>query len=271
MEGAGVRVTRTVGTPALRNLDPFLMLDELRCPAEEAAAGFPDHPHRGFETCTIMFTGSMRHKDSCGNEGLLKSGGVQLMTAGRGIIHSEMPEMEPGEPLWGFQLWQNLPAKDKMCKPQYQDIQADKIPVATADGVTVRVLAGEALGTKGVITLRNPGMMLDVQLQEGATFQQHVPSEYNAFAYVCDGAGKLSGQKVAKEHAVVFAREGDLVEASAGAEGMRFLLFAGKPIGEKIVQYGPFVMNTEAEIEQAFLDYQMGRLQNPQDNPWTAA
>lgn len=268
MEGAGVQITRTVGTSALRNIDPYLMLDELKLQAKDAGPGFPDHPHRGFETCSIMLEGEIAHKDSAGNSGLIKTGGVQWMTAGRGIIHSEMPKTKDGL-LWGFQLWVNLPKKDKMCKPRYQDYQAEQIPIAEKDGTSVRVMAGTSLGAEGPIKMRNPGMLLDVRMNKSTTFTQPIPAEYNAFAYVYDGAGSISGTPVKPAHAVVLG-EGNMLEAATSSDaGLRFLLIAGRPIGEPIVQHGPFVMNTQEEIQQAFRDYQTGRLQNPDDNPWT--
>lgn len=267
MEGAGVRICRTLGTPALRNLDPFLMLDELKMPAHEASAGFPNHPHRGFETCSIMLSGKMEHKDSMGNEGVIGPGGVQWMTAGRGIIHSEMPVVTSGQ-LHGFQLWINLPAKDKMCKPRYQDLQADDIPVAEKDGASVRVMAGSSLGVAGPIKLRNPGLLLDVRLAPGAKLAQHVPEAWNGFAYVYEGKGRIGDKSAQPEHAYVLHNEGDTVQATAGEEGLKFLLICGQPIGEPIKQHGPFVMNTDAEIQQAFRDYQSGVLQRAEDNPW---
>lgn len=265
MEGAGVQITRTVGTPALRNLDPYLMLDELKLQAKDAGPGFPDHPHRGFETCSIMLEGEMEHRDSQGNRGLIKTGGVQWMTAGRGIIHSEMPKVKDGL-LWGFQLWVNLPKKDKMCKPRYQDYQAEQIPIPEKDGVSVRVMAGESLGETGPIKMRNPGLLLDIRLSKGSNFTQHVPKEWNGFAYVYEGRGQISGTAVKPQQAVVLG-EGDHLTAATD-EGLRFLLVAGKPIGEPIVQHGPFVMNTREEIQQAFEDYQSGKLQRPDDNVW---
>lgn len=269
MEGAGVRICRTLGTPALKNLDPFLMLDELKMPADQASAGFPDHPHRGFETCSIMLSGKMEHADSMGNKGVIGPGGVQWMTAGRGVVHSEMPVVTSGQ-LHGFQLWINLPAKDKMCKPRYQDYQADDIPAAESDGASVRVMAGSRGGVAGPIKLRNPGMLLDVRLQPGASFTQHVPEAWNGFAYVYEGKGRIGDKNAQEEHAYILHNEGDTVAATAGEAGLKFLLICGKPIGEPIVQYGPFVMNHELEIRQAFLDYQSGKLQRPEDNPWVS-
>lgn len=267
MEGAGVRICRTIGTAKARNLDPYLMLDELRLPAHMATAGFPDHPHRGFETCSIMLSGKMEHKDSAGNHGVIGPGGVQWMTAGRGIVHSEMPKVTEGD-LWGFQLWINLPAKDKMIKPRYQDYQAKDIPVVEKDGLRIRVMAGESHGTVGPIKMRNPGMLLDVQLQAGAKVIQTVPEEWNGFVYIADGSGNVSGSTASREQSLIFGPGDHIIATTNNPEGLRFLLVAGLPIGEPIVQHGPFVMNTQDEIRQAFLDYQTGRLQNPQDNVW---
>lgn len=273
-EGAGVLITRTVGTPALRSLDPFLMLDELKLPADRASAGFPDHPHRGFETCSIMLSGRMEHADSMGNHGVIGPGGVQWMTAGRGVVHSEMPVVEEGL-LHGFQLWINLPKKDKLCKPRYQDYQPSAIPVLEAGGVRVRVMAGSAaLGgaeAAGPIRLRNPGVLLDVSLAPGAVWSQEVPSDLNAFCYVYQGSGAIGGSSVAAEHAAVLGTEGTEVAAEGSAgEGLSFLLCAGRPIREPVVQHGPFVMNTQEEIAQAFADYRAGRLQSAGDDVWAA-
>ncbi|GBF99099.1 hypothetical protein Rsub_11908 [Raphidocelis subcapitata] len=275
MEGAGVQICRTVGTPALRNLDPFLMLDELKLPSDRASAGFPDHPHRGFETCSILLSGRMEHADSMGNKGVIGPGGVQWMTAGRGVVHSEMPVVERGQLLHGFQLWVNLPKRDKLCKPRYQDYQPESIPVLEAAGARVRVMAGDAsLGGKaaaGPIAMRNPGLLLDVSLEPGAKFEQAVPADWNAFAYVYAGAGTIGGAEAAREQAVVLAGPGDGVAAEGGAPGgLSFLLIAGRPIGEPIVQHGPFVMNTQREIEEAFADYRAGRLQRREDDVWAA-
>ncbi|GIL86172.1 hypothetical protein Vretimale_13815 [Volvox reticuliferus] len=268
-EGAGVTICRTVGTSMLRNLDPYLMLDELKLPAKSAFAGFPDHPHRGFETCSIMLEGQMEHRDSQGNQGVIGPGGVQWMTAGRGIIHSEMPKSTDGM-LWGFQLWINLPKKDKMCKPRYQDYQRGEIPVVeSSPGASVRVMAGSHGGVIGPIKMRNPGLLMDVRLAPGANVTQEVPLGWSGFAYVYDGEGKICGNRAHPEHALVLG-PGDHVTATGGSgtNGLKFLLIAGKPIGEPIVQHGPFVMNTQEEIYQAFRDYQTGRLQDPADNPW---
>lgn len=268
MEGAGVQITRTIGTPSLRNLDPFLMLDELKLPSSQAFAGFPDHPHRGFETCSIVLEGEIEHRDSAGNQGVIGPGGVQWMTAGRGIIHSEMPRTTDGM-LHGFQLWINLPKKDKMCKPRYQDYQAKDIPIAEKEGASVRVMAGESLNVTGPIKTRNPSLLLDCRLSKhAAAFRQPVPEDFNGFMYVYEGSGSICGTKASPETTLVMG-PGDHIEAQpSGEEGLKFLLVAGKPIGEPVVQHGPFVMNTQEEIYQAFRDYQNGQLQNPEDNPW---
>lgn len=272
MEGAGVQICRTIGYQDVR-VDPFLMLDELRLPAEKAAAGFPSHPHRGFETCTIMKSGKMEHKDSVGNHGVIGPGGVQWMTAGRGIIHSEFPAVTEGD-LHGFQLWINLPAKDKMIKPWYQDLQASDIPVIHLRGEesesNVRVMAGEVDGTSGPLKLRNPGLLFDVSLAPGDEWDYDIPSEWNGFCYVYEGSGFLGKQTVTSQHAYIFEREGHegTLHAKAGSGPLKFLLISGRPINEPIVQYGPFVMNHELEIRQAFDDYRNGRLQNPDDDVW---
>ena len=266
MEGGGVPVYRTVGTSRLRNLDPFLMLDEFKSPSKDAEMGFPDHPHRGFETCTIMLKGRVEHGDMMGNSGVIGPGGVQWMTAGRGIVHSEYPKSKGDEMLWGFQLWINLPKRDKMCRPKYQDYQADRIPVFTsADSkCSVRVLSGDHGGVRGPIELRNPGLLLDVRLDAGSTFEHDFPEDWNSFAYVYEqeGGGTLAGASPSARHANVFDNSGSLLRASTEGK-LNFLLFAARPIKEPIVQYGPFVMNTEDEIQQAFMDFRSGKLQDP--------
>lgn len=268
-EGGGFIVRRPIGGE-IQECDPFLMLDHLG-PVEYKpgeAIGAPDHPHRGFETVTYIIEGSSQHKDSAGNSGVLKAGWVQWMTAGSGVVHSEMPSddmLKNGGRSEGFQLWVNLPAKDKMIPPRYQDTPAEKIPVVTAqDGnVWVKVIAGEALGTKAVIETRTPIMYLDIHLQPGTVFVQPVPEEFNGFAYVWRGSGYLgSGRQHAKMGQVGVLNQNGVnfrMEASANEE-VRILLIAGKPFSEPISRYGPFVMNTWEEIEQAFDDYQSGKL-----------
>jgi redox-sensitive bicupin YhaK (pirin superfamily) len=255
-DGAGVRLTRVIGTPQLAYLDPFLMLDEFGSDRPgDYLAGFPSHPHRGFETVTYMLDGRMRHKDNHGNEGLLTPGSVQWMTAGRGIVHSEMPEQEQGL-MRGFQLWVNLPARDKMGAPAYQEFDAERIPsVEPAPGVRVKVIAGAAGGVAGPV--QQPAtqpLYLDVSLEAGASFEQPVPEGHNAFAYVYEGELEAGGQG----ELLVFG-EGDGVRLVGKAAASRVILVAGKPIGEPVARYGPFVMNTQAEIMQAVQDFQSGR------------
>ncbi len=259
-DGAGVRLNRTIGTPQLDHLDPFLLLDAFH--SEEATdyiAGFPDHPHRGFETVTYMLEGRMRHRDNQGNSGLLRSGGAQWMTAGRGIVHSEMPEQEEGL-MSGFQLWVNLPAAQKMCPPRYQDIDPEDIPeTVTADGVRVRVVAGSAAGLTGAATeIAVDPLYLDLTLPPGARFVQPVPSGHTAFAYVFQGSVQIGETTVGAQ---VLAELGDGDEVGISADGdapARLLLIAGRPLNEPIARYGPFVMNTREEIAQAFEDFQRG-------------
>jgi len=247
-DGAGVSLTRVIGTQSLSYLDPFLMLDEFGSDKPgDYIAGFPSHPHRGFETVTYMLDGRMRHKDNHGNEGLMTAGSVQWMTAGRGIVHSEMPEQEEGL-MRGFQLWVNLPAKDKMGQPRYQEFSADRIPeVSPGAGVSVKVIAGSVGDVQGPV--QQPAtdpLYLDVSLDAGAQFQQAVPAGYNAFAYVYEGEVAVLG-------------EGEAIAFTGKAAKSRLILVAGKPIGEPVARYGPFVMNTQAEIMQAVQDFQSGR------------
>lgn len=259
-EGAGVTVHRSIGTPALRNLDPFLMLDHFSSDnPDEYIAGFPDHPHRGFITFTYMLDGHMEHRDSMGNRGDLKAGGVQWMKAASGVIHSEMPQQTNGL-MRGFQLWINLPAREKMSAPAYQEFSAAAIPEVTLDGARARVLAGELNGTRGVID--DPATdvrYLDVTLAADARLTLPLSDTHHAFVYVFEGSARLAGEDLAT-HTLAVLGTGDTVDIQAGAAGARFILVAGRPIGEPVVQYGPFVMNTRVEIEQAFADYQAGRL-----------
>lgn len=259
-EGAGVTVHRSIGTPALRNLDPFLMLDHFSSDnPDEYIAGFPDHPHRGFITFTYMLDGHMEHRDSMGNRGDLKAGGVQWMKAASGVIHSEMPRQADGL-MRGFQLWINLPAREKMSAPAYQEFSAAAIPEVTQAGARVRVLAGELGGTRGVIEDPSTDVRyLDVTLAADARFSLPLGDTHNAFAYVFEGSARLAGKELAT-HTLAVLGSGDTVDILAGAAGARFILVAGRPIGEPVVQGGPFVMNTRDEIEQAFADYQAGRL-----------
>jgi redox-sensitive bicupin YhaK (pirin superfamily) len=259
-DGAGVRLTRVIGTPQLPDLDPFLMLDEFGSDQPgDYLAGFPSHPHRGFETVTYMLDGRMRHKDNHGNEGLLTPGSVQWMTAGRGIVHSEMPEQEEGL-MRGFQLWVNLPAKDKMTAPRYQEFGADRIPEATpAPGVTAKVIAGRIGGVEGPV--RQPATdptYLDVRLDAGARFEHAVHAGHNAFAYVYAGAVEPEGDEVAMKGDLLVFGPGDAVRVTARGPS-RLILVAGRPLNEPVARYGPFVMNTKEQIMQAFVDYQEGR------------
>jgi redox-sensitive bicupin YhaK (pirin superfamily) len=261
-DGAGVRLTRVMGTAALPDLDPFLMLDEFRSDDPAAyLAGFPDHPHRGFETVTYMLAGRMRHGDNKGNSGLLGPGSVQWMTAGRGIVHSEMPEQEAGL-MWGFQLWINLPASQKMTAPRYQDIAAAAVPLVQGEaGATVKVLAGAYGGVRGPV---DPGatepLYLDVDLAAGGRFETPVPEGHAAFAYVYDGAALFGpdggSRKIVRGELAVL---GDGTTIAAAGAPARFILLAGKPLREPIAKYGPFVMNTPNEIRQAIIDFQAGR------------
>jgi redox-sensitive bicupin YhaK (pirin superfamily) len=263
-DGAGVKLTRVLTQDLQRRLDPFLMLDAFGTDdPDDYIAGFPDHPHRGFETVTYMLEGRMRHRDSAGHEGLLGPGGVQWMTAGRGVIHSELPEQEEGR-MEGFQLWLNLPSKDKMRPAWYRDIPSAEIPeVTTADGVTVRVIAGESHGTAGAMQRETTEpLVLDLHLPGGAPFAQPLPAAHNAFVYVYRGSVAIEGTAVPVQRMAILANTpgSDGVVLAAGPDGARALLIAGRPLNEPIAQYGPFVMNTHDEIFQAVRDFQAGRL-----------
>lgn len=264
-DGAGVRLMRVFGAAEQTELDPFLLLDEFRSEdAGDYMAGFPDHPHRGFETVTYMLAGRMRHHDNQGNSGLLVPGSVQWMTAGRGIVHSEMPEQEDGL-MWGFQLWVNLPASDKMTAPRYQDIRPDRIPeVEFGSGARVRVLAGRFEGAEGPVqTVTTEPVYLDVRLDAGATFSASLPAGHTAFAYIYEGSvqiGEAGQARRIRRGELAILSLGDRVEVSASEGAARFILVAGRPLKEPIARYGPFVMNTEREIRQAIEDFQGGRL-----------
>jgi len=266
-DGAGVKLTRVLTQDLQQRLDPFLMLDFFGSEeAEDYVGGFPDHPHRGFETVTYMLHGRMRHRDSAGNQGLLQDGGVQWMTAGRGVIHSEMPEQSEGL-MNGFQLWLNLPSKEKMIAPWYRDIQSAEIPeYHREDGLTVRVIAGEHQGVSGLVRRdATQPLFLDIQnLADGTlTLTQPVPAAHNAFVYAYVGdVSVLTGgqaQTVAKNRMAILANQHDHVVLELPAQS-RAILVAGQPLGEPIVQYGPFVMNTRDEVMQAVQDYQQGVL-----------
>ncbi len=263
-DGAGVRLTRVIGGPSLPDLDPFLLLDEFGTDrAEDYIAGFPSHPHRGFETVTYMLDGRMRHKDNHGNEGLLTPGSVQWMTAGRGLVHSEMPEQESGQ-MRGFQLWVNLPARDKMTDPKYQEFAPERIPVtAPGDGVQVKVIAGQVGEVSGpIVQPATDPVYLDITLAANARWEYTLPEGHNAFAYVFEG-GVTVGQgedarPVARQELAVLGG-GELLQLQAGAEGARLILVAGRPLREPVMRHGPFVMNTRQELMQAFVDFQEGR------------
>jgi redox-sensitive bicupin YhaK (pirin superfamily) len=259
-DGAGVKLTRVIGQPALEMLDPFLLLDEFGSDQPgDYIAGFPEHPHRGFETVTYMLHGRMRHGDNQGNSGLLTAGSVQWMTAGRGILHSEMPEQEEGL-MQGFQLWVNLPAKDKMTAPRYQDIAPENIPeVQPAEGVNVRVIAG-TFGTTGPVNaVATEPVYLDIALQPGAQVTVPLPEGHNAFAYVFDGDGVALGAETLARSELAVLSKGDRVELAATGTAARVLLVAGKPLNEPVAKYGPFVMNTPEQIHEAIADLRAGR------------
>lgn len=262
MDGAGVKINRVLTNTLQRRLDPFLMLDAFGSDkAGDYIAGFPEHPHRGFETVTYMLAGRMRHRDSAGNEGLVTDGGVQWMTAGRGVIHSEMPEQNEGL-MEGFQLWLNLPAKDKMMAPWYRDIPNEQVPRFTLDsGATVQVIAGESHGVAGAVQREGTEpLYLDIELPERATFEQAIPSGHNAFIYVFRGEAVVGGKGVPQTRMAIFDNaEGADGVAIKAARPTRLLLIAGRPLKEAIAQYGPFVMNTQAELQQAVEDFRSGK------------
>jgi redox-sensitive bicupin YhaK (pirin superfamily) len=262
MDGAGVKINRVLTQPLQRRLDPFLMLDAFGSDKPgDYIAGFPEHPHRGFETVTYMLTGRMRHRDSAGNEGLITNGGVQWMTAGRGVIHSEMPEQEQGL-MEGFQLWLNLPSSDKMAEPWYRDIPNEQVPRFThASGATVQVIAGSSHGVGGAVQRAGTEpLYLDIDLPEGASFEQPLPAGHNAFIYVFRGEVVVEGKAVSQARMAI-------LDNAAGADGVRIkagpasrlLLIAGRPLNEPIAQYGPFVMNTQEQLFQAVEDFRAGR------------
>jgi len=262
-DGAGVKLTRLLTQALQRRLDPFLMLDAFGSDQPgDYIAGFPDHPHRGFETVTYMIAGRMLHRDSAGHEGLLENGGVQWMTAGRGVVHSEIPQQEDGV-MEGFQLWLNLPACDKMRAPWYRDFKAGELPAfATTEGATVTVIAGASHGVTGAVTRETTEpLYLDLRLGAGTRFEQPLPAAHNAFVCVYRGEVSIAGQRVPGGRMAILANgeqdDGVVIDASADA---RLLLIAGRPLNEPIAQYGPFVMNTHQEIFQAVNDFRDGRL-----------
>jgi hypothetical protein len=260
-DGAGVRLTRVLTHDLQRRLDPFLMLDAFGSDdPDDYIAGFPDHPHRGFETITYMLAGRMRHKDSAGHEGLLENGDVQWMTAGRGVIHSEIPQQEQGV-MEGFQLWLNLPAADKMCAPWYRDFAAAELPrFRTADGVEAILIAGESHGVSGAVTrAATAPLYLDLHLPAGTRFVQPLPASHNAFVYTYRGTLAIACTAVPVGRMAILGNEADGVVIEA-LEAARAILVAGRPLDEPIAQHGPFVMNTQAEIQQTLADYRDGKL-----------
>ena len=263
-DGDGVKLTRIIGSPQLNMLDPFLLLDCFASDqAQDYIGGFPEHPHRGFETVTYLLNGKMRHKDNAGNEGVIEAGGVQWMTAGRGILHSEMPEQEDGL-LQGFQLWVNLPRSAKMTAPRYQEYAPDTIAVEQlAGGGSIKVIAGKTdLGTIGpVINDYVFPTYMDISLPAGSSFSQTITHGHNAFIYLLEGEIVISAdneQQTLPAKNLGILSDGEQVSVTAGEQDSRFLLIAGKPLNEPVARGGPFVMNTEAEIQQAFVDYQRG-------------
>jgi redox-sensitive bicupin YhaK (pirin superfamily) len=259
-EGAGVTVHRTIGTPALRNLDPFLMLDHFSSDdPDDYIAGFPDHPHRGFITLTYMLDGHMLHQDSMGNKGDLRAGGAQWMKAASGVIHSEMPKQTAGL-MRGFQLWINLPAAQKMSAPAYQEFSPDAIPVAKEPGREVKILCGRYRDRLGPIEDPNTDVQyLDIKLAPGECFEHELAGSLHGFVYVFEGEATMGGERL-PAHSLAVLGNGDTIVINAGTAGARLILVAGRPLDEPIVQYGPFVMNTQAEIHQAMADYRDGTL-----------
>lgn len=261
-DGAGVKLTRVLTQQLQERLDPYLMLDNFKSHnPDDYVAGFPNHPHRGFETITYMITGRMR--DSAGNEGLLQNGGVQWMTAASGVIHSELPEQENGA-MEGFQLWLNLPAKDKMNDPWYKDFQSDDLPkYSTEDGVDVTVIAGQSYGIEGAVTrdITEP-TYLDIHLPAGTSFSQAIPADHNAFAFVYRGTIEIAGETVPTKTMAILENNTDtdgVTITADSSEDTKVILITGRPLGEPIVQYGPFVMNSQQEIMQAVTDFQSGK------------
>ncbi|XP_059440844.1 pirin-like protein [Corylus avellana] len=253
-EGAGAIVRRSIGRFELKYFDPFLVLDEF---SVTAPAGFPDHPHRGFETVTYMLQGSVTHEDFEGHKGTIGAGDLQWMTAGRGIVHSEMPAAQGTQK--GLQLWINLSSKHKMIEPKYQEMLSKNIAEAVEDGIKVRVIAGESLGTKSPIYTRTPTMYLDFTLKPGTHLQQPVPTSWNAFVYVLEGEGMFGNLKssAASAHHILLLGKGDGLEAwNKSSKPLRFILVGGEPLGEPLVQFGPFVMNTQEEIDQTIDDFE---------------
>ncbi len=259
-EGAGVLVHRTIGTPDLRHLDPFLMLDHFsNNDPKDYIAGFPDHPHRGFNTFTYMLDGHMLHQDSMGNRGNLRAGGAQWMKAASGIIHSEMPQQSDGL-MRGFQLWINLPANEKMSDPGYQEFTPDAFPSVAIAGGKVKVIMGDYGEAHGPISDPHTGVQyLDIELEPGGSFRHDLDPAMTAFLYIFEGKAVSAGTALGTHNLAVLGN-GDQLEVTAGEHGARFILVAGRPLHEPVVQYGPFVMNSREEIEQALDDYRNNKL-----------
>lgn len=269
-DGAGVRLKRVIGTPEVDYVDPFLLLDAFGSDeASDYIAGFPPHPHRGIETVTYMLAGRMRHEDDAGHGGVLGPGGVQWMTAGRGIIHSEMPEQDEGE-MRGFQLWVNLPAADKMCAPRYQNIESGDIPeIARDGGVSIKVIAGAVDGVEGPVRgiAANP-LYLDLSMAAGSVSNHEVPAGHNGFAYLFGGTAEIGGGeaepgRIVRDGELAVLDNGDMVRIRAGEDGARLILVAGRPLHEPVVRHGPFVMNTREQILEAIRDYNAGTFSAP--------
>lgn len=261
-DGAGVQMKRLIGTHQLSDLDPFLLLDEFG--SEEASdyiGGFPDHPHRGFQTVTYMLAGKMRHHDNKGNAGVIGPGDVQWMNAGSGLIHSEMPEQTEGR-MRGFQLWINLPAAEKMSRPGYQELASDAFPVITRDGATVKVIAGDALGATGPIKASGNPLYLDVGLDLNAAFTQALNPDHTSFLYVYDGRARVEGRNgpvTLDAGTMGILEDGDIFQVAGETADARFILLSAAPLGEPVARHGPFVMNTQGEIRQAIRDFADGR------------
>ncbi len=260
MEGAGVLLRRSIAPRASNEYDPFLLFDHFAFnnPLEGPLRGFPMHPHRGIETVTYMLDGSVSHRDSLGNAGIIGPGDVQWMTSGRGILHEEMPRRGESGNIYGFQLWVNLPAAQKMGQPRYQEVKSSTIPVIEKDGATIRIVAGEVDGIRGPVTeIAASPLYMDVNLAPASKFIYPIPSGHTALAYVFEGVGEFSGEVIESVSMVVFDDDGDQIEVKSES-GVRFMLIAGAPFKEPIVPYGPFVMNTPEEIKQTLADLRNG-------------
>ncbi|NOH02366.1 MAG: pirin family protein [Chloroflexi bacterium] len=265
IEGAGVLLRRSIAPRQSNDYDPFLLFDHFAFnnPLEGPIRGFPTHPHRGIETVTYMLEGTVRHRDSLGNQGVIGEGDVQWMTSGRGILHEEMPQRSASGNIYGFQLWVNLPAAQKMSQPRYQEVSAETIPVIEKDGATIRLVAGEVDGVRGPVTeIAASPLYMDVKLAPGSRLVYPTPSGHTVLAYVFDGTGEFSGEAIESVSMVVFEDDGDQVEVKTEA-GVRFMLIAGAPFKEPIFPYGPFVMNTREEIEQTLRELREGTFIKP--------